>query len=128
MTRTGRRPVPPRADNPDRARHPPSRTAHARPATTRGWQHSLDRMGGLCNSDTLVIPGHGELTDPSGLKAMYAYLEQMRAFVKEQIAGGKGRDDIGVMKPEAFKSRGFERMLPVVMNVFYDELTEDEGR
>jgi glyoxylase-like metal-dependent hydrolase (beta-lactamase superfamily II) len=94
-------------------------------ATTSGWQSALAEAMKLCNDETIVIPGHGEVTDRSGLKGQDAYFIELRCFVREQIKAGKAREEIVQMDVPAFEDRGFERVQPVALGVMYDELTED---
>lgn len=95
-------------------------------ATTRGWEKSLQAMIDLCDDQTVVIPGHGELTDVSGLRGQIDYFQKLREFVGEQRAAGVGREDIQGMTPEVFEGRGFARMGPANLQKMWDEL-EAEG-
>ncbi|MDY7110187.1 MAG: MBL fold metallo-hydrolase [Planctomycetota bacterium] len=92
-------------------------------ATTGGWQAALAEAMKLCDDETIVIPGHGELTDRSGLKGQDGYFVELRRFVNEQIKAGKGREEIVQMQVPAFEGRGFDRVQPVALGVMYDELT-----
>jgi len=93
-------------------------------ATTSGWRAALAQAMKLCNDETIVIPGHGEVTDRSGLKAQDAYFVELRRFVREQIDAGRTREEIVAMKIPAFEGRGFEQVQAVALGVMYDELTE----
>ncbi len=95
-------------------------------ATTRGWERSVQAMIDLCDADTIVVPGHGELTDVDGLRAQIEYFQQMREFVDEQRDEGSSKADIEAMTPDMFEGRGFERMGPANLGKMYDEL-EAEG-
>jgi len=96
-------------------------------ASTAGWRRALAQAMKLCNDETTVIPGHGELTDRTGLKAQDDYFIELRRFVDEQIDAGRSREEIVAMKVPAFEGRGFEQVQPVALGVMYDELTADEG-
>jgi cyclase len=85
-------------------------------ATTSGWRHALAEAMKLCNSETVVIPGHGEVTNRSGLNAQDAYFVELRRFVEELIVK---------MQVPAFEGRGFERVQPLALGVMHDELTEE---
>lgn len=93
-------------------------------ATTSGWRSALAQAMKLCKEETIVIPGHGEVTDRSGLKAQDDYFIELRRFVEEQIKAGGTREEIVAMKVPAFEGRGFEEVQPVALGVMYDELTE----
>lgn len=91
-------------------------------ADTRAWQRFLDVAHERCDADTIVIPGHGEITDRSGITEMKAYFDELRAIVGEAIDIGKTREQITAMTPERFKQRGFERMQAANLGVVYDEI------
>jgi cyclase len=93
-------------------------------ATTSGWRSALAQAMKLCSDETIVIPGHGEVTDRTGLKAQDDYFIELRRFVGEQVRAGRGREEIVAMKVPAFEGRGFETVQPVALGVMYDELTE----
>jgi len=95
-------------------------------ATTRGWQKSLAAMIELCNDETIVIPGHGALTDRAGLQAQYDYFDQLRkvvAYAKD--VDGMSREEAVKIQPGAFKDLGFPQMLPNAIGVVYDELSAE---
>jgi hypothetical protein len=78
----------------------------------------------MCNARTLVIPGHGELTDVHGLAAQGVYFQKLRSFVRRQIDAGASREAIVAMHVPDHAKLGFERMEPNALGVAYDELME----
>lgn len=66
-------------------------------ATTTGWTASLKKIIDLCDAKTRVVPGHGELTDVSGLRTQMAYFDAARAAVGDAIKAGKSKDEVGKM-------------------------------
>ena len=89
--------------------------------------HVLD----MCNANTKVIPGHGELADPRKLLEYRAMLVAVRSAVAEMMEQGKTRAEIIAAKPTAdFDERwgnGFfsaEQFTGAV----YDALIADEKR
>jgi len=95
-------------------------------ATTRGWEESVRAMIELCDEETVVIPGHGEVTDVSGLRGQIDYFQRTREFVAGQMEAGKTRAEIMQMSPDVFEGRGFQRMATANLGKIYDEL-EAEG-
>lgn len=63
-------------------------------ADTRSWERALEAVIAMCDAKTVVIPGHGELTDVSGLRGQIAYFQAARAFVAGAIKEGKDRKTI----------------------------------
>ncbi len=95
-------------------------------ASTRGWQKSVNAMIKLCDADTKVVPGHGDMTDVSGLKRQVAYFNDLRSIVKEARKSGQSRDEIATFQPEIFAKLKFERLQARNLGVMFDEL-EQEG-
>ncbi|MEM7228287.1 MAG: MBL fold metallo-hydrolase [Planctomycetota bacterium] len=93
-------------------------------ANTMLWQQFLAKAMDYCDADTIVIPGHGDITDRSAIPMMIEYFDVLRDTVRDAIAAGKTRDDISAMTPDVFASRGFERMMPGCLGSMYDELND----
>lgn len=93
-------------------------------AHTVSWQHSVREAMKICNAKTLVIPGHGELTDKSGLEGQIAYFDAMRKLVGEAIAAGRSKEEVARLDPPEFKEYGFERLRPIALQAIYDEMSE----
>jgi cyclase len=54
--------------------------------TFANWSAALDRVAAL--APAVVVPGHGPLTDPSGVREMRAYLDYVRAEATRAFASG----------------------------------------
>lgn len=92
-------------------------------ATPAGWIRCVDAMLALCDSDTVVIPGHGELTDRTGLAAQKTYFERLQEMVGQAIDEGRTRDEITAMAPaDLVALPAAERMLPQNLGIVYDEI------
>ncbi len=55
----------------------------------------------LCNDQTKIIPGHGELADADDLRAYRAVLQAVRDRVRSLVDAGKTRDEVIAAKPSA---------------------------
>lgn len=91
-------------------------------ATVRGWIRSLKYAKRLCRPGTIVIPGHGDITDASGIDAMEKFLEKSLDFVERQIRQKKTREEIVQMTVPGEESRGFEHLREMAMGALYDEI------
>lgn len=102
-------------------RHPyVDETAGATPA---GWVRCLDAMLSLCDADTVVIPGHGEITDRNGLAGQREYFQELERMVSAAMADGRTRDEVvALAPPELTALPGAERHLPRNLGFVYDEL------
>ena len=93
-------------------------------ATPAGWIRCLDAMLGVCDGDTVVIPGHGELTDRAGLAAQKTYFERLQEMVGHAIHEGLSRDEVTALAPaDLVALPAAERMLPANLGIVYDEMT-----
>ena len=91
-------------------------------ATTVGWQRCLAAMVEQCDADTVVIPGHGELSDVNGLRAFSGYFDTLRRLVQQAIRDGRTREQITALQPVEFSDWPAAR-LNQNLGVVYDELT-----
>ncbi len=95
-------------------------------ANTENWMKSVSEVIKLCDGKTVVIPGHGELTDVEGLKGQVAFLERVRAVVGEAIKAGKSKEEVLKMEPAEFAERGMKQMRERTLGAVYDELAKAE--
>ncbi len=91
-------------------------------ANTRAWQSSLRKCLDLCNATTIVVPGHGDITDATALKAQIAYFDAVRDFVAAAIKDGKSRSDIAGMALPKFGDYGLRQMSSSGLMTVFDEL------
>ncbi|MDZ7778965.1 MAG: MBL fold metallo-hydrolase [Gemmatimonadota bacterium] len=92
-------------------------------ATPAGWIRCVDTMLTLCDGDTVVIPGHGNLTDRGGLAAQKTYFERLQDIVAEAIEEGRSRDEVTALAPADLAALpAAERMLPQNLGIVYDEM------
>ena len=93
-------------------------------ADTRGWQNGLRQAMKIGDSETVVVPGHGEVTDKSALQKQIDYFDRMREIVSNAINEGKSREEVTAMNPEPYKSYGLEFIRPITLGGIYDEVKE----
>lgn len=91
-------------------------------ASVRGWIKSLKYAKRLCKPATIVVPGHGEVTDVKGIDAMSDYLEKSLSFVEAQIRQKKTREEIIAMTVPGTEDRGFPHLRDKVLGAMYDEV------
>jgi cyclase len=66
--------------------------------TIEGWIAALKKAQELCDKSTKLIPGHGELCGPEGIKEQIEYFEKSRDAVAKALKAGRDRKDILTMK------------------------------
>ncbi len=89
---------------------------------TENWIASLERVSGW--DVEVVIPGHGELTDKSGLAWKVEYLSDLRAEVGEAVKSGQSLDQAKEsVKMEKYSGLPWAYMLDAGVEAVYNELT-----
>lgn len=91
--------------------------------STLGWQQSLSKLIEMCNDQTIVVPGHGQIGDIGALRAQRLYFDRVRELVETARGQGKARDEVTKLAPpDAYASYGHERFWPIVLGFVFDEL------
>lgn len=90
-------------------------------ATSRGWQESLRRVAALCDPQTVVVPGHGDLTDLGGIKTQIEYFDKVRDLVAAARKEGKSKAEVQRLPADAFAGYGGENAWPMVLGAMFDE-------
>ena len=93
-------------------------------ATTTGWQKALDAVIALCDSQTVVVPGHGEIANVEALRAQHRYFDQLREVVAAAMKEGKPREEVMKLQPEVFASLERPQFLPNALGATFDELSK----
>jgi len=92
-------------------------------ATPAGWIRCVDAMLALTDAETVVVPGHGELTDREGLGAQKTYFDRLQEMVAGAIREGRSRDEVVALAPaDLVALPSAERMLPQNLGIVYDEM------
>lgn len=89
-------------------------------ATTEGWQRCLLAMIAVADDNTVVIPGHGAISDRNGLQRQWEYFGQLRDAVSEAIDEGVSRDAVGGLQPSTLSD--IQGSPARNLGVVYDEL------
>ncbi len=92
-------------------------------AQSRGWQETARRTIDLCDSETIVIPGHGPVGDVKLLRQQIAYFDAMRAAVREAIDADKSREETEQLTVPTVAHLEWDAMLSRNLGIIYDELT-----
>ncbi len=91
-------------------------------SNTENWIATLERVSGW--DVEVVIPGHGELTDKSGLTWKIEYLSDLRAEVGEAVKAGKSLEEAKEsVKMEKYSGIPWAYMLDAGIEAVYNELT-----
>ncbi len=88
-----------------------------------GWIKALESTGALCDEKTVVIPGHGEITDRTGIRDGADVLKRFRDAAGDAIKAGKSRDEFLKTEFPEFKDFQLTQAKPRVLGGWYDELS-----
>ena len=89
---------------------------------TENWIASLEMVAGW--DIDVVMPGHGELTDKSGLTWKVGYLRDLRVEVGEAVKKGQSLEDTKQsVKMEKYSGIPWAYMLDAGVEAIYNELT-----
>ncbi len=92
-------------------------------ATARGWLESLKQTRKLCNAETTVIPGHGEIAGPEIVDTQISFFEQLIASIQGEIDKGTAKEEVVKMSWDFMDGLGFEQVRERLIDGVYDELT-----
>ena len=67
--------------------------------TADGMIAAMDTVIAEANADTVIIPGHGPVSDLDGLKAFRAMLDTVNQRIRSLVAQGKTADEVVALKP-----------------------------
>ena len=92
-------------------------------SNTENWIKILQKVAEM--EVEKVIPGHGEITDKSGLLAQAQYLKELRAEVEKFIKQGVSLEETkkNLKLPKYQKMGYYERFLPINVEAVYKEMT-----
>src|SRR5215213_5855233 len=93
-------------------------------ASTSEWVETIDAVVARVDPSSQVIPGHGEVTTVSELKAFRQYFADLRAAVKQAIDKGLSRDRaVKEVKLEQYAQlNGYGQRFASNVGAVYDEL------
>ena len=92
--------------------------------SAKGWIVSLKHTRELCDSDTIVIPGHGPIGDRASIDAQISYLESIIEEVQRAIDSGKSKEETQAMSWGFMDGLGFEQIRERAIGAVYDELSK----
>jgi glyoxylase-like metal-dependent hydrolase (beta-lactamase superfamily II) len=91
-------------------------------SNSTGWIASARKAAELCNDKTIVVPGHGMLTDKAGLLKQATYFETVLAAVKKAVEAGQSRQDVLKLTLDEYKDYGAAERRAMVLGALFDEL------
>jgi len=92
-------------------------------ATTLGWIAALEKAAALCDASTVVIPGHGAVTDVSGLRRQAEYFHRVREAVGKVVAAGGSADEAAAIDLPVFEGYEFAQSRERALRAVFEELS-----
>jgi cyclase len=90
--------------------------------TATGWMDALRGIIDRCDADTVVVPGHGEITDVRGVRAQLAHFENLFEAIGAEIDKGTPLEDVRPMTWPFMDGLGFERIRERGNEFIYNEI------
>lgn len=91
--------------------------------SAKGWIQSLKDARALCNDDTIVVPGHGQIGKPAIIDDQRVYLEKLIEAVQTDIEAGVPKEETVAKSWDFMDGLGFEQVRARAINAVHDELT-----
>ncbi len=93
-------------------------------STPHGWLTCLDAMAELCDANTVVVPGHGEVGGRELIAEQKAYFERLMEIVGSAIREGRSRDEVMELAPADLTAlAAAQNHLPRNLGVVFDEMS-----
>ncbi len=97
-------------------------------ATSKGWINSCQRAYELCERDTVLVPGHGELTDREALKRQIALFEDLAPKAAAAVKAGKSREEFQKSDTPGYDGYGLADWIrPITLGGLWDEAKAAQG-
>jgi cyclase len=90
--------------------------------SAHGMIAASDTLLALTDERTIVVPGHGDVTDRAGLKDYRDRLVSIRDRIRDAIAGGLSEDEVVALHPTdgfAKAGRGTDRWVRIVYREYH---------
>jgi glyoxylase-like metal-dependent hydrolase (beta-lactamase superfamily II) len=85
-----------------------------------GWLKSCETMLKVCDEKTVVVPGHGEVTDRAGIQEQIDYFGLIRRTVERARGEGKSKEEVQAIEPSEVAGFGFPQLLKMNLGLVYD--------
>jgi cyclase len=91
--------------------------------SAKGYVAAIDRVISRVPADVTIIPGHGEVTDQTGLKEFRGYIGELLSAARAARAAGKSKEEfLRTTELPAYKDyRGYSDRLKDNLAAAYDE-------
>lgn len=95
-------------------------------STSTQWQAVLRQVIELCDDKTVVVPGHGLITDRAGLQQQIEYFDIVREAVRQARDNeGKEMFEVSTIVPGPVSDYGFQQLLARTLMAIYQELDDE---
>lgn len=78
--------------------------------SARGWMDALRGIIARCDAETVIVPGHGEITDVEGVRAQLAHFEGLFEAIGAEIDRGTPPEEVKAMSWPFMDGLGSERL------------------
>lgn len=91
-------------------------------ASAQGWMEALRRLEAMCDDETVVIAGHGEVTRVDGVRGQRLHIERLWEAVAVEVEKGTPVEDVKTMTWPFMDGLGFESLRERGNEFVYNEI------
>ncbi len=86
-----------------------------------GWIRSCEALLKVCDEKTVVVPGHGSVTDRTGIQKQIDYFGLLRRTVEHaRDKEGKSKEEVQKIVPSGVSEYGYTQLLEMNLGLMYD--------
>lgn len=89
-----------------------------------GWLRALQQVRMLCNERTVVVPGHGPVSDRGCIDRQMQYLVEVVAAVRRAIDAGKTREEVAGMTLAGYEEYLLKVAQPFLWGGVFDQVSK----
>lgn len=94
-------------------------------ATIEGWIASLKKVYDVADDRTVIIPGHGEVTDRKAVQAQIDFFVKIRELAQKSVKDGQSKEDFQKLTPEEYKDYAAgDWIRPITLGGVWEEVKE----
>ncbi|USN99256.1 MAG: MBL fold metallo-hydrolase [Phycisphaeraceae bacterium] len=94
--------------------------------SAQGWLKSLNDLLALCDDSTVVVPGHGPITNIDGVRAQISYLQQLWDTVLAAVEKGRPLEKLKTRIWPFMEGLGLEQARPLAIEAVYLEIKANQ--
>ena len=75
----------------------------------------------ICDDRTVVVPGHGDITNKKGVKKQLEFFLHVRELAEKAVKDGQSKEEFQKLAPEEYKDYGKPEFRTITLGGVYDD-------